>query len=160
MSITKPELTATKTTPVSRYFRRDWQFLVDIVRTPLVKEASATISATPALVNLSWLKEATGGTVSPTIWITWIAAILYLGFFGTARWRCPSFIFENRDFGEYKKRQHSVRFIGWELKAALRSLEDPKLIDELIEKGLAQESTEDAASKISAAEIPKIMDGR
>jgi len=160
MSVKPEELKRSGTSPVSKYFRRDWQFIVDYIRTPIAKEAATIVIATPAVLELEVIKTILGGTVSKSIGLTWMAAFTYIVFVLFGYFTCPKFVREYRDFGEYSKRQHSNRFIGWELQNALRLTDDDKLIDELIEKGLVEKIQELDVKKVIAAGLPAEKIGR
>lgn len=124
--------------PVSDQFTRDWQYLVDLLRIPFVKQASAIIAAMPALASTTLMERLFGDDVPTSAWFTWAASVLYLLFFVTAFVFCPRFIREYRDFGEYEARKHSKRFIGWELEKLLAKTKSRRVITELIEKGIAE----------------------
>lgn len=133
-----PHLKKAKTTGVSDWFAFDWQYIVDLLRIPFVKEASAVIVAMPTLVNVGLLERLVGSEVPRSVWATWIAALLYIAFFLAGYLSCPRFIREYRDFGEYQKRSHSNRFIGWELSKVFSKHQAEGLVEELEEKGLVK----------------------
>ena len=160
MNVQPEELRKSGTSPVSKYFRRDWQFIVDYVRMPIAKEAATILVATPAVLELDVIKTILGGSVSKTIGLTWLAAFTYVIFVLVGYFVCPKFVREYRDFGEYSKREHSNRFIGWELQNALRLTKDDKLIDELIEKGLVKKVAEEDVKRIVATGLSSEDIGR
>jgi hypothetical protein len=160
MSVDPSELKKSGTEAVSKYFRRDWQFIVDYLRTPVLKEASTAIAAAPALLDFNFLNQHVGAGVSKAISFTYTAAVIYILFYLCGYFSCPKFIREYRDFGEYDKRKHSKRFIGWELMNALRVTRDEKLIDELIEKGLLTRVAASDTSKILATALPRETVGK
>src|SRR5438477_8899235 len=115
MTLNAAELQKSGTVAVSKYFRHDWQFIVDYLRTPVLKEASTAIAAAPAVLDLDFISQHVGAGVSKAISFTFVAAVSYIVFYLFGFISCPKFIREYRDFGEYAKRAHSNRFIGWEL---------------------------------------------
>jgi hypothetical protein len=159
MAIEAPELKKSGTVAVSKYFRHDWQFIVDYLRTPLLKEAATAIAAAPAILDLNFIQNQTTAGISKAIGFTFVAAIAYIAFYLVGYLSCPKFVREYRDYGDYAKRQHSNRFIGWELMQALRDTGDSALIDELIEKGLARPLEEKDVAKITAVGLKRLVVG-
>jgi hypothetical protein len=148
-----PQLRKAKTIGVSDWFGFDWQYIVDLLRIPFVKEASSVIVAMPALANVGLLERLLGREVPHSVWATWVAALLYIGFFVLGYLSCPRFIKEYRDFSEYQKRSHSSRFIGWELSKAFNEHNAVALYDELEEKGLAK-ATNVTHQQLQMSDLP------
>lgn len=122
---------------VSRLYRKDWQFALDIARLPVLPQAALIISVMPILVQY------VPSVILPkSIWLTWTAAFLFVIAYGLLRVRCPKFILEYRDFGQYAERQHSHRWIVWEFYNNIKSLENWEItIQELIFKKLTIEDS-------------------
>ena len=121
-----------------RRYRFDWQYAVDRSRLPLVSQASATIAAMPALVNAGLFGSLFRSPVSPAIWLAWLSAVLFLISYAIVKLRCPRFVQEYRDFGEYLGREHSHRWIVWEIYNNIERLKGwQKLIKECRDKNVA-----------------------
>jgi hypothetical protein len=123
---------------VTRRYRFDWQYAVDKARLPLISQASATIAAMPVLVNAGFFGNVFRTPTSPSLWLAWASAMLFLAAYAVVSVRCPRFIQEYRDFGEYTKRDHSHRWVVWEFYnniERLRGWQD--LIAECEIKGIA-----------------------
>jgi hypothetical protein len=130
--------TASRVGAVTRLYCFDWQYAVDKARLPLVSQASATIAAMPVLVKAGFFGNIFRGPTSPSIWLAWASAVLFLIAYSIVKLRCPQFVQEYRDYGEYTKRQHSHRWIIWEFYNNLERLHGwQDLITECEKKGIA-----------------------
>src|SRR5258706_252517 len=114
----------TKFTPpaVSRRYRNDWQFAVDISRMPLLRVASLVIALMPIILSAHKLIDLLGGKIPLSLWLLWPASVCFVLAWALVIIACPKFIREYRDFGQYKARQHSHRWIVWEFFINLESL--------------------------------------
>ena len=94
---------------VSKWYRYDWQFALDVSRAPFLRRAALVISVMPLIIAaFQHLPEFLRPAVPLSLWLTWIASVLVI-VASVVTNACPKFVREYRDFGEYKKRQHSHR---------------------------------------------------
>src|ERR1051325_2887926 len=109
---------------VSRWYRFDWQYAVDISRIPVLSEAALIISVTPVVLSIAHTPFATmiGLTTPVPLWLFWGASVAFVFAFGLVYAACPKFIREYRDFGQYATRKHSHRWILWEFYNNVESL--------------------------------------
>lgn len=123
---------------VSRWYRYDWQYGVDIVRRPFLRAASLIISLMPIFVLIT-SDQAKGFLAVPdSIWLAWGAAVSYVVAWGLLHCACPKFIREYRDYGEYRKREHSHRMIIWEYHGNIKKEKTWRaVVKEALEKGVA-----------------------
>ncbi len=128
---------------VSRWYRYDWQYAVDVSSVSLLQEAALLISLTPIIISIS-------STVFPSLrgmdsipvplWLLWGASVAFVLAWGLLYLTCPKFIREYRDFGHYALRQHSHRWIVWEFYNNLESLSGwESVVRETSPKGLTTE---------------------
>ena len=113
---------------VSRLYRFDWQYAIDRSRLPFLRPASLIIGFMPLIKE--GIRTVFGSTTELpfSIWIYWIAAISFLISWTILTISCPQFLLEYRDFGQYKKRKHSHRWIVWEFYNIIKSLKGWKTI--------------------------------
>lgn len=122
--------------PVNPWFRFDWQFVRDVQSLRPLNSAVAIISVSPLLVSVS---ESTGIAVPPHFFLTWLAAIFYTLSWAITYFACPEFLREYRDFSAFKQREHSHRWIVWELVNNLKlNPNSRKLLKELVAKDVAR----------------------
>lgn len=108
---------------VSRWYRRDWQYAVDVSRWPMLRSAALVISLMPLILSISGtLFGPIAGTIPLSLWLLWGASTCFVVAWGLLYVACPKFIHEYRDFGQFKIRQHSHRWIVWEFHNNLKSL--------------------------------------
>ena len=121
--------------PVGRLYSLDWQHLLDTWRRPFLRPATIVISVAPMLANTPLVR----GVLPPTFILTWLASLLVVAMWVTVLVACPRFLREYRDFGVYRSRQHSHRWILWEFYYTAPTL--PKwseLLTEVRSKRLTQ----------------------
>ena len=108
---------------VSRWYRYDWQYAVDVSRIPMLRPAALIISLMPLIISISdTLFPSIAGTIPLSLWLMWVASVSFVLAWGLLYIACPQFIREYRDFGQFKARQHSHRWIVWEFYNNLKSL--------------------------------------
>ena len=122
--------------PVSKWFFLDWQYATDISRLPLVRTATLIIAFFPLLFALGLKAE----SIPFRFWLFWVAAVLFIAAWTILYIRCPTFVKEYRDFGQYKLRRHSHRWIVWEFSNNIESFEGKKyVVDEISFKDLCDD---------------------
>jgi hypothetical protein len=122
---------------VSRWYRFDWQYAVDVSRIPVLQMASLIIAAMPLLLSAKAFLAAIGGSIPLALWLLWPASIAFVLAWTLVNTACPKFIREYRDYGQFKERQHSHRWIVWEFYNNLESLAGWKsIVRETISKGI------------------------
>jgi hypothetical protein len=131
---------------VSRWYRYDWQYAVDISHVSVLQKAALLISITPILISVS-------STIFPglnkldsipiPLWLLWGASVAFVMAWALYFYACPKFVREYRDFGQYTLRQHSHRWIVWEFYNNLKSLSGWEgIVRETSPKGLTVEASE------------------
>lgn len=125
---------------VSRWYRFDWQYAVDVSRIHVLPIASIIIALMPLLLSAKTILAAFGGSIPLTLWLLWPASVCFVMACALVYSVCPKFIREYRDFGQYKHRQHSHRWIVWEFYNNLESLAGWKsIVRETFHKGITCE---------------------
>ena len=126
---------------MSRWYRNDWQYAVDVSRIPLLRPAAFIISLTPTVISVSeTLLPSLLGTIPVTLWLLWGASVAFVLAWAVLYLACLKFIREYRDFGQYVHRQHSHRWIVWEFYHNLDSLRGWQgIVRETLPKGLTTE---------------------
>ena len=126
---------------VSRWYRYDWQYAVDICSFSLLKEAALLISLTPVIISISasiFPSLRAVDTIPIPLWLFWGASVAFVLAWAVVYFRCPKFIREYRDFGQYSLRKHSHRWIVWEFYNNLESLSGwQNIVRETGSKGLS-----------------------
>src|SRR5690554_4068911 len=97
-------------TPVSRYFRLDWNYALKASRIRALQPATSVIALMPLLQQFlpSHLVS------MERLWLLWWASIFFICAIAILRARCPVFIQEYQDFSQFEARGHSHRWIIWE----------------------------------------------
>jgi len=137
---------------VSRYYTYDWQFAATVGHLTLLRSAALVIAIMPIILELSRGAFGVSWPVPLSLWLTWLSSIFYLFCWLILYIRCPSFIKQYGNFGDYSKRQHSHRWILWELynsRCVITAL--PDVISETIQKGIAKYAYEKDDDCIFAA---------
>src|SRR6266851_6800683 len=128
---------------VSRWYRYDWQYAVDVSSVSLLQEAALLISLTPIIISISraiFPSLGLADTIPVPLWLLWAASVAFVFAWGLLYLACPKFIREYRDFGQYALRQHSHRWIVWEFYNNLESLSGwESIVRETSPKGLTTE---------------------
>jgi hypothetical protein len=138
---------------VSRWYRFDWQYAIDVSRIPVLSTASLIIAVMPLLLSLKAIIAALGGSIPLSFWLLWPASVSFVSAWALVYLRCPKFIREYRDFGEYKERQHSHRWIVWEFYNNLETLAGWKsIVRETFSKGISCE-LKDVLDPVAAKEL-------
>jgi len=107
-----------KPKPVSRYFRFDWNYALNVARLPALRPASIIISLMPVLASvMDWLSVNIAN-----VWLLWTASIFFLAGYLILKLRAPPFIQEYQFYSQYESRGHSHRWIVWEFYTNLASL--------------------------------------
>src|SRR5712692_5010163 len=131
---------------VSRWYRYDWQYAVDVSSASLLQEAALLISLTPIIISISKAIFPSLGVVDSIpvpLWLLWGASVAFVFAWALLYLTCPKFIREYRDFGQYALRQHSHRWIVWEFYNNLESLSGwESIVRETSPKGLTTEATQ------------------
>ncbi|MFN7137763.1 MAG: hypothetical protein ACK4UN_00325 [Limisphaerales bacterium] len=143
---------------VSRWYRYDWQYAVDVSRIRVLPTASLIIALMPMALSFKSVLDLFGGTIPLSLWLLWPASITFVSAWTLVFAVCPKFVREYRDFGEFKKRQHSHRWIVWEFYNNLESLAGWKtIVRESFLKGIARESEEitDQDAREALAKFPQ-----
>lgn len=147
-SVTPPEMPNVSVAPynppkVSRKYRYDWQYAVDASRLPFLREASLIIAVMPlilAATREALQRYSISIHVPTSIWLTWMAAVVFIISWAILNARCPLFLREYRDYGEYLKRHHSHRWIVWEFYNTIESFQAWRtIVRETLEKGVSIE---------------------
>ncbi len=129
---------------VSRWYRWDWQFALDVSRLPVLSEAALFISITPIVISVSqtiFPSLRISESIPVPLWLFWGASVAFVFAWVLLYFACPKFIQEYRDFGQYASRQHSHRWIVWEFYNNLRSLSGwENVVRETSPKGLTVEA--------------------
>ncbi len=123
---------------VSRFYTLDWQFATRVGHLSLLRSAALVISAMPIVIELSRGAFGVSWPIPLSLRLTWISSVVYLGCWLVLYLRCPKFIKQYRDYGEFVQKQHSHRWILWEFynnRQLITSL--PRLISEALQKGVA-----------------------
>jgi|HubBroStandDraft_4_1064222.scaffolds.fasta_scaffold313425_1 hypothetical protein len=110
---------------VSRWYRFDWQYAVDVASVSLFQQGASLIAVILTILSSSSgifpsLPSANGAPIP--LWFLWVASVAFLLAWVLLYLRCPKFVREYRDFGQYATRQHSHRWILWEFYNNLESL--------------------------------------
>ena len=120
---------------VSRYYRFDWQYAVDIYKQTSLRVVSLITFLVPILLEA---KTVVAFTIPTNFWFFWGAGVAYILSLLTFYIGCPRFIREYRDYGQYLKRGHSHRWIVWEFYNNLELLEGwERIVRETVTKGIA-----------------------
>jgi hypothetical protein len=99
---------------VSKYFKYDWQFAVEMSRVPLLRPASIVIGFMPLITNASETLFGISFVSIPwSLWIMWWASLSFIASWIILKFNCPDFIQQYQDYDQYKKKQHSHRWILW-----------------------------------------------
>lgn len=126
---------------VSKYYTYDWQFAAKVIEVSIIIRSSTVIVAMPII--LQFYTAITGSLldVPLSLWATWLASLFYVVAWVIFKLRCPTFVAQYHDYGQYKKKEHSHRWIIWEIFNNIDMLQDKdSIIRELIDKGLAYDS--------------------
>jgi hypothetical protein len=115
---------------VKRYYRLDWQYAVDLYNLTILRFLSLFLFFIPVLVDV---QKVVSLSIPPGLWIAsvlfGIASLIIYVF-------CPKLIREYRDFGQYRARYHSHRWIVWEF---YNTLGWEAIVQETIAKGISVE---------------------
>ena len=111
---------------VGKNYRFDWQFAIDRSKLPLLRPASLIIGLMPLLKE--GLETLLGQGIPVSFWVYWIMAVSFLISWSILSIYCPKFVQEYRDFGTYRKRHHSHRWIVWEFYNNIKKLSSWKFI--------------------------------
>jgi hypothetical protein len=107
-----------KPRPVSRYFRFDWNYALNVARLPVLPTASIIISLMPILAGvMQWLS-----VYIANVWLLWTASVFFLVGYFILKLRAPPFIQEYQFYSQYEGRGHSHRWIVWQFYTNLDSL--------------------------------------
>jgi hypothetical protein len=110
---------------VSRWYRFDWQYAVDVASVSLFQQAASLIAVILTILSSSsgiFLSLPSAKSTAAPLWFLWGASVAFLLASVLLYLRCPKFVREYRDFGQYATRQHSHRWILWEFYNNLESL--------------------------------------
>jgi hypothetical protein len=128
---------------VSRRYRFDWQYAVDVSRIPVLSTATTVIAVMPLLLSTKAFISLLGGSIPLALLLLWPASLSFVLAWVLLYLRCPKFIREYRDLGQYKERQHSHRWIVWEFHNNLESLAGwENIVRETFSKGITCELKE------------------
>jgi hypothetical protein len=147
---------------VSRHYRFDWQYAVDISRLPYLRTASIIIALTPIaiqLVHALTTEWKVALELPPSVWLLWGASVAFIASWVVLAMRCPQFIKEYRDFGEYLRRAHSHRWIVWEFFSSIKTIKLwQAIVRETEEKGITISPAATQDPQVFAA-CPIFVDG-
>lgn len=123
---------------VSKYFRYDWQFAVEISRLPFLRPAALVIGFMPLITKASiTLFGLQVIKVPPSVWVTWWSSVAFIASWTLLHFRCPQLIREYQDYGQYAQKQHSHRWVVWRFYHTIFELSDWQMvIRETLAKGL------------------------
>jgi hypothetical protein len=147
-----------KPPPVSRWYRFDWQYAVDVSHIPVLQFASVVLAVTPIILSQWGLLGFLGRSAQLTLAFLWPAAFCFVLAWSLVWLACPKFIREYRDFGQFKTREHAHRWIVWEFYNNLESLAGWKsVIRETLSKGLSCKVSEipDDEAKSELSKFPE-----
>ena len=89
-----------KPRPVSRYFRFDWNYALNVARLPVLPTASIIISLMPILAGvMQWLS-----VYIANVWLLWTASVFFLVGYFILKLRAPPFIQEYQFYSQYEGR--------------------------------------------------------
>jgi hypothetical protein len=131
---------------VNRWYRYDWQYAVDISKTNSLIFASLVLLIVPLVLRTEY-------EIPLNVWLLWVSSAAFVASLIILNLRCPKFVKEYRDFGQYQQRQHSHRFIVWEFYGNLKSLRGWKTI---VQETLAKKVSIDENHPTYLEEINKI----
>lgn len=118
--------------PVSKHYRFDWQFAIELSRVTGLRFLSILFLVIPIIIGIN---EATSLKIPDLLYVSaasFFFAVLIILF------RSPRFIQEYSDYGKYLERKNSHRWIVWQLYTYLDALEDwGGVIRETVSKGLS-----------------------
>lgn len=143
---------------VSRWYRFDWQYAVDVSKIPVLQMASLIIAVMPFLLSSKAFLAAIGGSIPLALWLLWPASIAFVFAWAMVNLACPKFIREYRDYGQFKARGHSHRWIVWEFYNNLESLAGWKgIVRETFSKGITcnVEDLKDEEARKALAHFPE-----
>lgn len=99
---------------VSKYFKYDWQFAVNRSHLPLLRPASIVIGFMPLITNASETLFGISFVSIPwSLWIMWWASLCFIASWVILKFKCPDFIQRYQDYDQYKRKQHTHRWILW-----------------------------------------------
>lgn len=119
---------------VSRYFRLDWNYAVQIVRIPTLRWAAQIIVSAPILTQFTSLLNFHNFQVA----LIWVAALLFLIGYGVLLARMPLFLRDNPSFKAFLERGNAHRWVLWAFYQNFDVFVDRAyVISETIDKGLS-----------------------
>lgn len=146
---------------VSKYYNYDWQFAARIIDNPTIIRSSTVIAAMPILIEVYSIIYSSSLAVPLSLWATWLSSILYVLAWIHFKIRCPKFVSQYHDFGQYLAKKHSHRWILWELFNNVQTLKESEhIFEEIIDKNLAHISSHAVSPSVCRATpiftVPKI----
>lgn len=133
---------------VSRHYRFDWQYAVDIYRQTSLRLVSLILFVVPLLLDI---RDEIPFVIPLNVWFLWYSSVSFIISLLIITFFCPRFIREYRDFGQYQSRQHSHRWIVWEFHNTIESLQGWKnIVKETVPKGISYKVVDFKDEKIRA----------
>jgi hypothetical protein len=129
---------------VSRHFKYDWQFAVDMSKLPLLRPASLVIGFMPLIAQASQpLFGIQIVSIPLSVWLTWWSSLSFIGSWIILKFKCPSLIQAYRHYGEFKDHEHSHRWIVWLFYNTITQLSSwQSIVQETLAKGLTVRVTD------------------
>ena len=104
--------------------------------------ASVVIAIVPMVISSTFTISLLDGSIKFSLFALWAASVSFVLSLVMLHFGCPKFIKEYRDFGQYKQRQHSHRWIVWLFYHNLKKLSGwEKIVQETLPKDIAHEPT-------------------
>jgi hypothetical protein len=138
---------------VSRYFRLDWNYAVQVVRIPTLRWAAQIIVSAPILAQFTSLFNFHNSQVI----LIWVAALLFVIGYVVLLLRMPLFLRENPSFKVFLERGNAHRWVLWAFQQNFGAFVDPaNVISETIDKGLSFRAN-DASAGLKAYAVSPIF---
>lgn len=143
-------------TPVSKYYFYDWQYAAGIAGSTGVLLIPVLFLLLSSIIDV----QKAGLLVIPRPLA--FAAVVFVDALLCVYLFCPRFIREYRDFGQYRAKIHSHRWIVWEFYNNLSTLAGwGQIVKETVAKGISQELSQfpDGEIKIALTTIMESNQG-
>ena len=119
---------------VSRYFRFDWNYAVQVVRVPTLRWAAQIIVSAPIITQFTSLFNFHKSQVG----LIWVAAALFVAGYILLLIRMPLFLREYPSFKVFLERGNAHRWVVWTFEQNSGAFRDrANALSETIDKGLS-----------------------
>jgi hypothetical protein len=141
--------------PVSKYYFYDWQFAARTANSTALRLIPVILLILSSITD----SEKAAFLVVPRPLA--FAAVLMMDALLCAFFFCPQFIRQYHDFGQYKIKDHSHRWIVWEFYNNLTTLAGWKhIVLETVKKGVSRDLREFPGGQVKRAIAAGMKDGR